>query len=172
MDSKYLISNNIHSSNAPGSPQIYWRPTCCTVRTNTHLPLCCKLTAVTATTSRMFTFRMQKQKITFKMVEPGLLSSVMLNTIQMFLPVVHVVLKGPVAVVAVISLPHGANYIFRPGMRQTLYLWGTEKKKWLPWVPWQHDDRITVLQQLSLLYRIIPQQRHSLYGEPFTFFFI
>lgn len=56
------------------------------------------------------------------MVKPGLLSSVMLNTIQMFLPVVHVVLKGAVTVVAVISLPHGARYIFRPGMRQTLYL--------------------------------------------------
>lgn len=56
------------------------------------------------------------------MVKPGLLSSVMLNTIQMFLPVVHVVLKGPVTVVAVISLPHGASFIFRPGMRQTLYL--------------------------------------------------
>lgn len=56
------------------------------------------------------------------MVKPGLLSSVMLNTIQMFLPIVHVVLKGPVTVVAVVSLPHGASYIFRPGMRHTLCL--------------------------------------------------
>lgn len=61
-------------------------------------------------------------KITFKIVKPGLLSPVMLNTIQMFLPVVHVVLKGPVAVVAVVSLAHGASYIFQPGMRHTLYL--------------------------------------------------
>lgn len=53
------------------------------------------------------------------MVKPGLLSSVMLNTIQMFLPIVHVVLKGPVTVVAVVSLPHGASYIFRPGMDRT-----------------------------------------------------
>lgn len=48
------------------------------------------------------------------MVKPGLLSSVMLNTIQMFLPVMHVVLKGPVTVVTVVSLPHGAGYVFKP----------------------------------------------------------
>lgn len=63
------------------------------------------------------------------MVKPGLLSPVMLNTIQMFLPVVHVVLKGPVTVVAVVSLAHGASYIFQPGMRHTLYLCGTENRR-------------------------------------------
>lgn len=56
------------------------------------------------------------------MIKPGLLSSVMLDTIQMFLPIVHVVLKEPVTVVAVVSLPHGASYLFRPGMRHTLSL--------------------------------------------------
>lgn len=61
-------------------------------------------------------------KITFEMIKPGLLSSVMLDTIQMFLPIVHVVLKEPVTVVAVVSLPHGASYLFRPGMRHTLSL--------------------------------------------------
>lgn len=50
-------------------------------------------------------------KITFKIVKPGLLSSVMLNTVQVFLPVVHVILKGSVTVVAVVPLPHGASYI-------------------------------------------------------------
>lgn len=65
------------------------------------------------------------------MVKPGLLSPVMLNTIQMFLPVVHVVLKGPVTVVAVVSLAHGASYIFQPGVCHTLSLWDrkTEEKE-------------------------------------------
>lgn len=49
--------------------------------------------------------------LTSEMVKPGLLGSVMLNTIQMFLPVVHVVLKGPVTVVTVVSPPHGAGYV-------------------------------------------------------------
>lgn len=56
------------------------------------------------------------------MVKPRLFGSVMLNAIQVFLPVVHVVLKRPVTVVAVVSLPHGAKYIFRPGTRHTLDL--------------------------------------------------
>lgn len=47
------------------------------------------------------------------MIKPGLFSSVMLNPVQMFLPVVHVVLKGPVAVVTVVSLPHGAGYVLK-----------------------------------------------------------
>lgn len=45
------------------------------------------------------------------MVKPGLFSSVMLNTIQMFFPVMHVVLKGAVTVVTVVSLPHNAAYV-------------------------------------------------------------
>lgn len=49
------------------------------------------------------------------MVKPGLLSSVMLNTIQMFLPVMHVVLEGPVTVITVVPLPHGAGQITRIG---------------------------------------------------------
>jgi homoserine kinase len=43
------------------------------------------------------------------MIEPSLLGSVVLNTEEVFFPVVHVVLKGPVTVVAVIPPPHGST---------------------------------------------------------------
>lgn len=42
------------------------------------------------------------------MVKPGLLDYVVLNSIQMFLSVVHVVLEGAVTVVTVVTLPHNA----------------------------------------------------------------
>lgn len=48
------------------------------------------------------------------MVVPGFFGSVMLNTVKMFLPVVHVVLKGAVTVVAVVSLPHRADCELKP----------------------------------------------------------
>lgn len=96
----------------------------CIDKTKMNFPICSK---IISTTSPVFTFQMQR--FTFKMVKPGLLSPVMLNTIQMFLPVVHVVLKGPVTVVTEVSLAHGASYIFQPGMRPTLYLCGTENRR-------------------------------------------
>lgn len=49
------------------------------------------------------------KNLTSKMVKPGLFRSVMLNTIQMFFPVVHIVLKGPVTVITVVPLPHGSG---------------------------------------------------------------
>lgn len=61
--------------------------------------------------------------LTSKMVKPGLFSSVVLNTIQMFFPVMHVVLKGPVTVITVVSLPHNAAYVFKPVQRHPLNLW-------------------------------------------------
>ncbi len=63
------------------------------------------------------------------MVKPGLFGSVMLNAIQVFLPIVHVVLKGPVAVVTVISLPHGAGYLLKPARCHLLNRWKTVNKK-------------------------------------------
>lgn len=107
------------------------------------------------------------------MVKPGLLSSVMLDTIQVFLPVVHVVLKGPVTVVAVVSLPHGPSYMFRTGMCHTLHLWGTEIQQKVVSMSgltaWWLNNCTHILQQLPILYRIIPKQCHSLYVEQFFF---
>lgn len=55
--------------------------------------------------------------LTSELVKPSLLGSVMLNTIQMFFPVVHVVLKGPVTVVTEVSLPHGGSSMHQPARR-------------------------------------------------------
>lgn len=41
-----------------------------------------------------------------EMVKPGFFGPVMLDTIQMFFPVVHVVLEGPVTVIAEVPPPH------------------------------------------------------------------
>lgn len=51
--------------------------------------------------------------LTSEVVEPSLLGSVMLNTVQVFFSVVHVVLEGPVTVVAEVSLPHGEGEILQ-----------------------------------------------------------
>lgn len=61
-------------------------------------------------------------RLTSEIVKPGFLSPVMLNTIQMFLPVMHVVLKGPVTVVTEVSLSHGAGYVLTPARCHLLYL--------------------------------------------------
>lgn len=71
------------------------------------------------------------KNLTSEMVKPGLFSSVMLNTAEMFLPVVHVVLKGSVAVVTVVPLAHVVGVLFlknnkkckslQKHLRQTLY---------------------------------------------------
>lgn len=55
-----------------------------------------------------------------EMVKPGLFSSVVLYTIQVFLPVMHVVLKGAVTVVTEVSLPHCAGYVLKPARRHLL----------------------------------------------------
>lgn len=55
--------------------------------------------------------------LTSEIVKPSLLGSVMLNTIQMFFPVVHVVLKGPVTVVTEVSLSHGAGATLQSARR-------------------------------------------------------
>lgn len=49
--------------------------------------------------------------LTSKIVKPSFFCSVMLNTIQMLFSVMHVVLKGPVAVVTVVPLPHGQSFV-------------------------------------------------------------
>ena len=43
------------------------------------------------------------------MIKPCFLGSVVLNSEEVFFSVVHVVLKGPVTVVAVIPPPHGST---------------------------------------------------------------
>lgn len=52
--------------------------------------------------------------LTSEVVKPSLLGSVMLNTVQVFFSVVHVVLEGSVTVVAEVSLPHGKGEILQP----------------------------------------------------------
>lgn len=68
-----------------------------------------------------------RSSLTSKMVKPGLFCSVVLNTIEMFFSVVHVVLKRPVTVVAVVPLPHGSGVVsfrqrsFKTSERQQLH---------------------------------------------------
>lgn len=50
-------------------------------------------------------------RLTSEVVEPSLLGSVMLNTIEVFFPIVHVVLEGSVTIVTEVSLPHGSGEI-------------------------------------------------------------
>lgn len=63
--------------------------------------------------------RQPQTGLTSEVVEPSLLGSVMLNTVQVFFSVVHVVLEGSVTVVAEVSLPHGSGEILQPRKKQT-----------------------------------------------------
>lgn len=86
-------------------------------KNNDHVPNI-KTCALIFTVSTFQGCRHQLQAaLTSEIVKPSLLGSVMLNTIQMFFPVVHVVLKGPVTVVTEVSLPHGAGSALKPARR-------------------------------------------------------
>lgn len=79
-------------------------------------------------------FLLENDMKIFEMVEPGLFRSVMLNSIQVFFSIVHIVLKRPVAVVTVVPFTHGFTFLLVQmtirlrAERQTLTLHGTKTR--------------------------------------------